>query len=322
MQLSFAFRFILTCKSGDKAFCRLKTQAAPSSHSLANLNSVGKSLLTDRALQERMPPWGVLVLESHHSPQFTMEWRVHDFVKLVYVLRGRGALEFHDQVFRFQKEDLLVVPPGTENRISDAPDAASSLYVCCLRINLFDFDPNFLSTIRPGTVHRSVHLANRVASQLRRMRHWQDIEEPTRAISMVASALRIMKWIGQQRDREQNGGYQPGVSRDDREQMENYIARLHTLFYEATTIDAAADSIGMSRRAFTRLFQELTGSTWLDYVRRLAIDHAKHQLAQTDLSIASVAFECGFNDLSTFYRQFKSRVGMSPKQYRQTTGMR
>ncbi|MEM6474364.1 MAG: AraC family transcriptional regulator, partial [Planctomycetota bacterium] len=84
------------------------------------------------------------------------------------------------------------------------------------------------------------------------------------------------------------------------------------------TIDDAAGSIGLSRRAFTSLFQKLTGTTWLVYVRRLAINHAKHQLAQTELSIASVAFEAGFNDLSTFYRQFKSQVGMSPKQYRKS----
>jgi AraC family L-rhamnose operon regulatory protein RhaS len=100
--------------------------------------------------------------------------------------------------------------------------------------------------------------------------------------------------------------------------MEDYVARLAMEFYEASTIDAAATSIGMSRRTFTKLFQEVTGSTWLAHVRKLAINHARHQLAQTNLSIASVAFECGFNDLSTFYRQFKSQVGVAPKSYRKS----
>ena len=107
-------------------------------------------------------------------------------------------------------------------------------------------------------------------------------------------------------------------TRDELEVMQDYVRKLATEFYEASTIDAAAGSVGMSRRAFTKLFHEVTGSTWLTHVRRLAINHAKHQLAQTNLSIASVAFECGFNDLSTFYRQFKAQVGVSPRNYRRS----
>ena len=73
----------------------------------------------------------------------------------------------------------------------------------------------------------------------------------------------------------------------------------------------------MPRRTFTKLFAEETGTTWLRRVRELAIGHAKTRLRSSDLPIASVAFECGFNDLSTFYRQFKSQVGVSPAAYRE-----
>ncbi|MCO8124792.1 AraC family transcriptional regulator [Stieleria sp. TO1_6] len=279
-----------------------------------------KPALTDHALDENLPSWGVLVLESHHSPEFTMEWREHEFVKLVYVLRGRGVVESKDRVVHFEEGDLIVVPPRVANRIADAPDAASSLYVCCINQHLFDFDPSLVGYLRWGLVPSNSHLSNRVASQLRRMRHHQAAGGRTVAISLVGAAMRLVEWILQQRESAPGGDSsdQRHVSRDDREVMADYVARLATDFYEATTIDAAAESIGLSRRAFTKLFQEQTGSTWLVHVRKLAINHAKHQLAQTNLSIAAVAFECGFNDLSTFYRQFKSQVDVSPMAYRKS----
>jgi len=277
-------------------------------------------ILTDRALKEELPPWGVLVLESHHSPQFTMDWREHPFLKLVYVLRGRGVIEMGQRAFHFGEGDLVVVPPETLNRITDAPDAASSLYVCCVDTKLLWFDKDWRSKLTQGSVSIDPHFSNRVASQLRKMRHLHASNGRTRQISIVAAALRIVEWVMQLQDpalalrakRRQGGG------KDDREVMADYVRRLSTEFYEATTIDNAADSIGMSRRTFTKLFQQAAGSTWLVHVRKLAITHAKHQLAQTNLSIASVAFECGFNDLSTFYRQFKSHVGQSPKNYRES----
>lgn len=276
--------------------------------------------LTDRALKEELPSWGVLVLESHHSPEFTMEWREHAFLKLVYVLRGRGVIEMGNRAVRFSEGDLVIVPPKTLNRITDAPDAASSLYVCCIETRLLTFDADWPSKLSAGTVPIDPHFSNRIAAQLRKMRHQHASHTPTRQISIVAGALRILEWVMQLQDPAMalRAKKRQGRAKDDRELMEEYVRRLSTEFYEATTIDDAAESIGMSRRTFTKLFQRVTGSTWLAHVRRLAINHAKHQLAQTNLSIASVAFECGFNDLSTFYRQFKTHVGQSPKRYRES----
>ncbi len=251
-----------------------------------------------------------------------MEWREHEFLKLVYVLRGRGVLEFRESVNRFCAGDLIVVAPGSENRITHAPDAASSLYVCCIDPKLFSFDASILGRLRSGLVPGNAHFSNRVATQLRRMRHQQGGEKQQRALSLVGSAMRSVEWVLQVNDADATRSDVRRVSGDDREVMQDYVSRLATEFYEATTIDEAAASLGMSRRAFTKLFSEVTGVTWLTHVRRLAVNHAKHQLAQTNLSIASVAFECGFNDLSTFYRQFKSQVGESPKAYRKSLAVR
>ena len=280
--------------------------------------------LTDRALKEELPSWGVLVLESHHSREFTMEWRQHSFLKLVYVLRGRGVLEMDNRAIHFAEGDLIVVPPQTLNRITDAPDAASSLYVCCVDTGLLVFDQQWNSKLSAGLVPVDPHFSNRIASQLRKMRHQHASSSRTREVSIVAGALRIIEWVMQLQDPAlaKRAKKRQGRAKDDYELMEEYVRRLSTEFYEATTIDDAAESIGMSRRTFTKLFQQVTGSTWLVHVRGLAIKHAKHQLAQTNLSIASVAFECGFNDLSTFYRQFKSQVGKSPKSYRDSIDRR
>ena len=281
-----------------------------------------KPPLTDHALQETLPPWGVAVLESHHSDDFAMDWRTHAFVKLVYVLRGRGVIEISQRVVHFHEGDLICVPPQTRNRITDSPDAASSLYVCCISANLFSFDATVLDALRPGVVSGGPHLSNRVASQLRRMRHEQSNQADSVSLSMVSGALRIIEWVIRQKSSSESSPDQGNVTqragRTDQEVMREYVQRLSTEFYEASTIDEAARSLKMSRRTFTKLFHEEAGTSWLSHVRKLAINHARHQLAQTNQSIVSVAFEAGFNDLSTFYRQFKSHTGMSPKAYRRS----
>ena len=55
-------------------------------------------------------------------------------------------------------------------------------------------------------------------------------------------------------------------------------------------------------------------------MRQLRIDHAKKLLESTSRTVLSVAFECGFEDLSTFYRAFKRETSESPNQWRTKLG--
>ena len=50
----------------------------------------------------------------------------------------------------------------------------------------------------------------------------------------------------------------------------------------------------------------MTGTSWAAYLTRLRIDYACRLLRETSRSIVSTAFECGYDDLSIFYRAFRA----------------
>ena len=272
-----------------------------------------KPLFTDRALPEKLPHWGILVLESHHSSKFTMEWRTHSFIKIVYVLSGNGTFLFNKKRCSFSEGDVISIPPGTRNRIVDGPNAASSLYVCCVARSVLQFDPSLIPQLSCRALPHEKHFAHRVSSVVRRMVHTQQVASEMRPISMVTDALKLIKMICE-RSRETEKVDRRSI--DYQQRIQQYIKSLPSHFFEETSINAAADQIDIPRRTFTKLFAEITGETWLQHVRRLAIEHAQHRLHETNLPVASIAFECGFYDLSTFYRQFQRHCGISPGRYR------
>jgi AraC-like DNA-binding protein len=60
------------------------------------------------------------------------------------------------------------------------------------------------------------------------------------------------------------------------------------------------------------------GSSFTDYVNHYRIDAVKERIVRPEsrrLTIAGLAYECGFNSLPTFQRAFKAITGMSPRQY-------
>ena len=294
---------IESCKtSQNRPFLNLQIRHA--------MNSLAR---TDHALEEDLPPWGILVLESHHSDRFTMDWRTHEFLKIVYVLKGRGTFFIEDQEIPFEAGDVVVIPYGFKNRIEDRPNAATSLYICCIDQQTWRFDPSIPTQVTVSTHHGSRQFTHRIASAMRRMIHQQQLDHAIRPIMMVGEALKILEQLIHQNHQTKTNRYRDET---DVEIIEQYVSNLPSRFFEEQSIDQVCQNLGIPRRTFTKHFQKITGSTWLNYVHQLAIEHAKQRLAHSDAPVTSIAFECGFNDLSTFYRQFKRHCNMAPMEYR------
>jgi AraC-like DNA-binding protein len=79
-----------------------------------------------------------------------------------------------------------------------------------------------------------------------------------------------------------------------------------------------ASLLGISVRRLHLLF-EPTGTTCTRYVLSRRLEHARLLLAQSPKRpVADIAYACGFDSLSTFYRSFRAAFGMSPADFRES----
>lgn len=101
----------------------------------------------------------------------------------------------------------------------------------------------------------------------------------------------------------------------------NYrMTMLRTLLYtspdEAMSIDEMADSMSMSRSGFQHLYKKMFGVSVINDVISGRIERAKRLLSSTNLTVSEIAEKCGYSTEYNFMRQFKSRVGKTPTEYR------
>ena len=71
----------------------------------------------------------------------------------------------------------------------------------------------------------------------------------------------------------------------------------------------------MSRVALYKKMMQLTGKTPLEFIRNIRLQRAAQLLEKSDLTIAEVAYEVGFNNPKIFSRYFKSVYQMLPSAY-------
>ncbi len=87
-------------------------------------------------------------------------------------------------------------------------------------------------------------------------------------------------------------------------------------FNEDISVSDLAEKYYMSPNYFSTIFKKQTGESTISYMKRIRLEKAKKDLAETDRSIAEIAELIGYNDSQYFFKLFKKETGMTPLQYR------
>ena len=113
----------------------------------------------------------------------------------------------------------------------------------------------------------------------------------------------------------------PGQSLGRDGRADRVVQWIHAHSARALPLDEAARVAAISEAAFSRFFRREMGKTFSDFVNDVRVAQACVRLADSTLPIATVAGECGFPTLSHFNRQFRARLGVTPRQYRKPIGL-
>lgn len=73
---------------------------------------------------------------------------------------------------------------------------------------------------------------------------------------------------------------------------------------------------GLSTPSLERLARRTLGLPPQQLLQRLRLEHAVALITQTDMNMGDISAECGFYDQSSFTRQFRKVLGLTPGAYR------
>ena len=96
--------------------------------------------------------------------------------------------------------------------------------------------------------------------------------------------------------------------------IKRYIA---TAFRSPISLSEIASRYGYSEDYTIKLFKKEYGTTPYQYLIKKRLQEAERLLTTTANSVEEISRSVGYNDFSTFYRDFKKRFGISPSEIRQ-----
>lgn len=102
--------------------------------------------------------------------------------------------------------------------------------------------------------------------------------------------------------------------------MEQSLIKLRMQIYntpgESWNVEEMAQSLNISPGYLHNIYKTLFGVSCIEDVITARIDLAKLLLRENHLPIHKIADECGYQNSEHFFRQFKKRAGITPRQFR------
>lgn len=81
------------------------------------------------------------------------------------------------------------------------------------------------------------------------------------------------------------------------------------------TPEEMADVLGVSPSYFQHLYKEFFGIPFKKDLINMRIDYAQYLITNTNMKLEQVALMSGYSSEVHFYRQFKAKMGMTPRKY-------
>lgn len=100
------------------------------------------------------------------------------------------------------------------------------------------------------------------------------------------------------------------------QKIKDVVHYINHHFDQPIRLEETASKFYISASYLSRMFKEVTGFAFTDYVNIVRIREAQRLLRETDWSITQISEETGFDNFSHFGKVFKKLTNVPPRDYR------
>jgi AraC family transcriptional regulator len=168
--------------------------------------------------------------------------------------------------------------------------------------------------IRPPSAPADHH-RTRAAWLAGQLYHEFCTQDSASVLSIEGFALALLGEVARASNGDAPAGAKPGWLR-------RAVEYLHAHARETISLTALAQRVDVDPSHLARTFREHYGCTMSDYVRKLRVEYARHELLGTAKSLSAIAYDAGFADQAHFSRVFKQLTGLTPGAFRRLAATR
>jgi len=283
-----------------------------------------KSRVIPKAL---IPERRSFVIRKQVEPHFDPTFHLHPEFQLSYVVEGEGNRFIGDSIKPFSANDLVLIGPNlphvwrNHNAYFEKDSRLSTTVVVIYFHDHFLGDVLYekeeLESIR-HLFQRSqcgIEITGNTRVEVSRM--MIDLLD-MRGVESIIQLLRILNTIAVSDEchliTDTHSRSYNTVAETDR--MNKVYEFVMNNFHRKILLEEVASIASMTNTSFSRYFKSRVNQSFTDFLKEIRIEYACKLLKEGKMTIEQICYECGFQSLTNFNKQFKKVTGKQPHQYR------
>lgn len=267
------------------------------------------------------PEQNAIVFQIDHDEIFYDKLHQHEEIQLSLIVEGEGTLIVGDTINHYTKGDILVIGSNLPHVFKSDVIASKVSHMLTLFFSKSSFGNTFFEFEELKELEvffkRSKH-GFKVTSKHKAIKELFFQLEKASKFNRFLILFQLLKLTSTANYKSLSSFvYDKKFTDNEGSRMRNVFEYTMNHFNSEITLNGISEVANMTKNAFCKYFKKRTNKTYFSFLNELRIEHASKLLASNkELSIAVIAEQSGFNNLSNFNRQFKVIKHQSPSEYR------
>ena len=266
-------------------------------------------------------------VRHNKEPNFGKIWHYHPELELHYVIKGEGVRFIGDNISNFGSGELILLGenlPHTWRCHEEYYQNKKDLDVEAIVIQFLPdcLGKDFIHLPESFQIPKLFEKAKKgmiIHGKTREMVMAQMEKAPNaNHIDKLIILLNILKFLSETEEYTEitasHAFYQSNES--DSIRLNKICSYTLSNYKKEITLKEIAAFSNLSVTSFCRYFKLMTKKTYYDFLIEIRISHACRLLIENKVPTEMICFECGFNNVSNFYRHFKKVAGITPMEYK------
>ncbi len=247
----------------------------------------------------------------------------HNDMEIIYIKKGRGTITVDLVPFQVSKGDIIVVPPGQLHTIEQFSDYSMEYENIIFKLSMLMapqgdictedfFQPLKHGKLLPDTRYtKESPLYPDLSICLDRIDVICQDFSPGYQLAVKGQLFSFFYALSKSLHSEMNHKNNKSLDR-----LKGLLKYVETNYQEKISIADAARICSFSQSHFMKFFKTSMGMPFTDYLNDYRITMASRLLISSSETVANIAVETGFENLSYFNRVFKRKYRCTPTEFR------
>lgn len=263
----------------------------------------------------------VTVLDRTY-PVVTAHW--HDEAEFTYIRDGTCTYQIQLETYEACQGDFIFIPPTVLHSITVSPTVSMESETYVFHMNFPGANSADICAVRylapiaslkliPPFVIRKSHPAYKDFFSL--FEEISQTYEEARTGYELMLKSQLLKLFSLLLPFCIEGQKEPQIHKEHIKKLKDVLEYIETHYAEEISIAELAGLCYFSEYHFMRFFKKNVGMPCLEYIKNYRLEQAVQLLERGEMSVLDVSLAAGFHNLSYFYREFKKKYGMTPKEF-------